>query len=135
MDPMKQNDIQETKYTDPITDEEIRNDEIQDPLYAESLENGVEIIDPEEEKDDIMKKVPPIYEEEPLLDIDDGEEGFQLTAPQEREAELLAVQKSVAWMKGRGSYTIDELKKVKAELLREARREVALKSTHAKHEQ
>lgn len=83
--------------------------EIKEPLYQESLENGVEIV--QEEEDDFT-----------ILDIDQGVEAIHLTPEQERKAQDEAVARTSAWMKSHPHYTMDELKAVKAGFLEEARK-------------
>ena len=96
------------------TEECQETDEIKEPLYEESLENGVEVIDPEEEEEDFT-----------ILDIDQGVEGIHLTPEQEREAQDKAINRTSAWMKINPHYTMDELKTVKAGFLEEERKNLA----------
>lgn len=87
--------------------------ELKEPLYKESLENGIEAINPEEEEDFT------------ILDIDQGVEGIHLTPDQEREAQDRAISRTSAWMKTHPNYMMDELKIIKAGFLEEERKNLA----------
>ena len=150
MDPMKQNDIQETIVSDPVTNEVLtaekitewkENDkylkpiagrypwgsmntedlepkELENPVYADDMADGVRLADPD--KDDFVVDI----------DTKDGK-AIHLEPVQERQAEVMAVEKCTEWMKKNPNYTMDELKKAKKIFLDKARQEVL--NTHAKH--
>ena len=140
MDPMKQNDIQKVHLEDPVTGETITavdadgkpvagryplepireemNLEPEVTMVRDSLENGVEIAEMRDGR----------YPEEADIrfdiDISDGSV-IHLTPPQERKAEILAVDEAVKWIKAHPEYTMDELRKEKAKFLEKARIQVS----------
>lgn len=152
MDPMKQNDIQETIISDPVTGEVLTEEkiteqdetgkpvagrypwgtmntedlnpkEIENPVYTDDLVDGVRLIDPD--GDDFV------------VDIDshDGKQ-LILKPEEERQAEMAAVSRCTEWMKSHPGYTMDELKNAKKKFLAEAREEIVqARSTHAEHDQ
>lgn len=140
MDPMKQNDIQQVHMEDPVTGEvvtaidadgkpvagrysmepvrEEMNLEGEVTMVRDSLENGVEAVEIRDGR----------YPEEAdiMLDIDTSDGGvIHLTPPQERKAEILAVDEAVKWIKAHPGYTMDELRKEKARFLEKARIQVS----------
>lgn len=115
MDLSKLNELKNKKDipAQPVPDAEIErvaHNELENPVYQESLENGIELMD---------------APEEPVIDIDlDKTAAMHLTPDQEQKAEEIAVKRTVEWMRTHPRYTKEELKLAKAEFISKARKEI-----------